>query len=109
MRVLKQQDLIKFAEDTFTKCLTIMKAKNHDYSVGEDALRNFKTVNFFGVDPKDGFVTRMTDKLMRVGNLIHHSAKVKDERIEDTLLDLINYSMLFLAYLETLKDESSKK
>jgi hypothetical protein len=29
--------------------------------------------------------------------------KVKDESVQDTLLDLANYSMLFAAYLKSIK------
>lgn len=37
---------------------------------------------------------RLEDKLNRFKNLIKTDAKVKDESIEDTLLDLANYAIM---------------
>ena len=49
---------------------------------------------------EEGFVVRMSDKLMRVANLVSSGNPnlVEDEKIEDTLIDLANYALLLATY-----------
>ncbi len=86
--------------------LAITTAKNQDYSWKDavDAFANFKVVEEFWISTEHWFLTRMLDKIKRVSNLIDHEAAVSDEKVTDTLLDLANYSLLFLLYLKS-KDE----
>ena len=74
--------------------------KNHDYG---DSVHD--TYTKYGLV---SFLVRMEDKLNRVRTLDRISckqqdAKVFDEKIDDTLLDLANYAIL--AYIELNKDE----
>ena len=68
--------------------------KNHDY--GDSVNDTFKK---FGID---AFLVRMYDKLNRVYSLTRTQAeaKVQDEKIEDTLLDLANYAIIALVELQ---------
>lgn len=88
---------------TVTRMNEICKAKNQDYSGGGNtyAFANFMMVEHLGIGSvEQGFLTRMTDKLARISNLIkNRGAAVKDESIQDTLLDLANYSILMAGYL----------
>lgn len=46
-------------------------------------------------------VGRMYDKMNRIINLTKgHKAKVIDEKLEDTVLDLANYSVMLLSYIK---------
>ncbi len=65
------------------KAFEIGIRKNHDY--GADNIIDF------GVP---GLLVRLNDKVQRVKNLIgrESSAKVQDEKVEDTLLDIVNYA-----------------
>lgn len=47
----------------------------------------------------------MNDKMNRINNLIKQDNLVKDEVIEDTLLDLANYCLLARASIELEKEE----
>ena len=96
---MKNNDLFKFAEEKYQKCLEIMTAKNHDYSYGDDALSNFKVVKQYDIPVEHGFITRLSDKFKRISNILKRKATVVDETTEDTILDMINYLMLLLAYL----------
>ena len=71
--------------------------KNSDY--GDSVNDTFKK---FGMD---AFLVRMYDKLNRVYSLTRTQAeaKVNDEKIEDTLLDLANYAMIALVELKNEK------
>ena len=78
------QHIISNLEDTY-------KRKNSDYgnSVG-DTYEKFGDISF---------LTRITDKYNRMVNLVCNSnnvRKVKDEALEDTILDLANYCLLWL-------------
>ena len=87
-----------------------MEAKNHDYSGGRDSsdpFLNFTRVEKLGIaDTKIGFLVRMTDKMSRLITFTHNGTfKTKDEALLDTIMDLINYSILLYAYSQIEKDE----
>lgn len=78
--------------------------KNADYANAEDAFANFTLIERLTAketSTEEGFVVRLGDKLQRIGNLIHRPAQVLDEKLEDTLLDLAVYPILFLCYLKS--------
>ena len=71
-------------------------AKNHDYGNSASEL-----YNKFGLI---SYIVRINDKVNRINTLINKEAKVKDESIKDTLLDMANYCLLAVADME-LKNE----
>jgi hypothetical protein len=77
--------------------------KNTDYTGADanDPFKNFRAVEEMGVaTAEQGFFTRMTDKMMRIGGFIKNgSLKVVDEKVEDTLIDLAVYCILLVCYL----------
>lgn len=58
-------------------------------------------------------LTRMTDKMNRLDNLIvnNHENLVSDESIDDTLMDLANYAIIFIIerndFMQSLKRKES--
>lgn len=49
-----------------------------------------------------GFLTRMSDKLSRLGSFVKNGTlAVKDESVKDTLIDLANYSLIYACYLDS--------
>jgi hypothetical protein len=83
------------------RCLPLLQAKGHDYSGDEDALANFRRHGLRGI------VVRLGDKYERLNSLVWKSrdAKVAGEKVEDTLIDLVNYALLALLVKE---DEDAK-
>lgn len=81
----------------------ISKAKSHDYSGDEDPMSNFRQCEAMGLPAWKGIVVRLTDKLSRIQNFCKkESLQVKDESVEDTLLDMANYALLcIIMYRET--------
>ena len=70
----------------------VYKAKNHDY--GDSFGDTYKKLGIISA------VTRLSDKMNRIISLaVSHDAQVKDERIEDTLLDMANYAIMTLIEL----------
>lgn len=82
----------------------ITKAKNSDYT-GDDnnPFDNFEAVARLGIaSTEQGFLTRMTDKFMRITSFVKKGTlQVKDESVQDTLLDLANYSILLACYIKS--------
>ncbi len=76
----------------------IQDAKGRDYGEENDGLRNLRRR---GVD---GVVARMGDKMSRIEILAQpgREAAVKDESLDDTLLDLANYCLLLIILKEDL-------
>lgn len=74
----------------------VYEAKNHDY--GDSFGEGFAE---FGLVSS---VIRLGDKYRRLKSLVKEDAKVKDESIRDTLLDLANYAVMTLVELE--KDDA---
>jgi hypothetical protein len=90
-------------QDLLAQMQQISNAKAHDYAGSEDPLRNFRLCEAMGLPAWKGIVVRITDKLARIQSFCKkESLEVKDESIEDTLLDMANYSLLCLImYRET--------
>ena len=104
---MNQKELFEFHQAMCQQAFDICQIKNHDYTAdaggdGEDPFANFTRVESMGVTTTEqGFLVRMVDKMSRLST--HASLKklvVGDETVKDTLLDLINYTILLAAYLE---------
>lgn len=48
---------------------------------------------------------RLKDKLSRFSTLIKNDAQVKDESIRDTLIDLANYSVLTIMWMDSVEEQ----
>lgn len=89
----------KFEQIT-TNMFDLYKRKNADY--GNSVAKTFDEYGLVS------FLVRIEDKLNRVATLTKKSTteqQVKDEKIEDTLLDLANYSIMALIELDRVKSE----
>lgn len=103
---MNKQELLKFCEDLTKEMIETMKKKNADYTgTTDDPFANFTRVESLGICKTEvGFMTRMTDKLCRINSFVQKSnLEVNDESVKDTLSDLANYCLLFMAYLESKK------
>ena len=86
---------------SFDECYKIVVAKNQDYAGEGDPFRNFKSIEVNGITSVEtGFLVRMQDKWSRIITLINNDGKanVKEEKLEDTINDFINYLTLLKLY-----------
>lgn len=101
LKILGQRPELDSSVDSFMDITTNMAktyaAKNHDYGNSFDC-----SLNKFG--PIAGLV-RMGDKMNRLESLVNKKAMVKNESIKDTLLDLANYAIMTVMWLD--KNETS--
>lgn len=92
---MNRYDLFKEIVDEMYE---IYVAKNTDYgSSVSDTFRDFGLVSF---------LVRISDKLNRLKTLSKQESLVKDEKVEDTLIDLANYSILALIELRMLGEKN---
>ena len=101
---MKREDLLKFHEQVCKDAKELMNLKNRDYA-GQDGLEpfaNFTRCQDMGITTTEkGFLVRMTDKLSRLSSFMSSGKfAVKEETLKDTLIDLINYSVLLYAYTQ---------
>lgn len=87
--------LIKDITNTFDGVVETIKAKNSDYTKDNyNPFHNFEKSINFGINPVDGMLVRIQDKMSRLHALESgHDAKV-DEKSEDTIVDAIGYFAL---------------
>lgn len=71
--------------------------KNHDYG---DSFN--KSLDKFGLIAS---VVRMNDKMERIESLMNKESLVKDESIKDTLLDMANYAIMTVMWMNLHKDK----
>ena len=77
--------------DITTNMAKTYAAKNHDYGNSFE-----QSCNKFGIIAS---VVRLGDKMKRIESLVTKKAEVKDESIKDTLLDLANYAIMTVMWL----------
>lgn len=78
-------------EDLTKEMNQLYERKNRDYGNSFD-----KTLDEFGVVA--GLI-RMNDKMNRIKSIYNKDTNVKDESLEDTLIDLANYAVMTLKWL----------
>jgi hypothetical protein len=97
---MNKDEMIAFIEQKQKEGLEIIKRKNSDYGATDDPFANFR---MFG---EIGFAVRLSDKLSRIKTLLERgSAEVKEESLEDTIMDASNYLYLLLAYRKEKNEE----
>jgi anti-sigma28 factor (negative regulator of flagellin synthesis) len=108
---MTNKEWVELHKELTDKMREITIRKNADYATSGDAFSNFKLVQQFGVaSAEQGFFTRMTDKMSRIASFIEKGElQVKDESVEDTLLDLANYSLLLIGYLRNVDKKLAEK
>lgn len=75
----------------------VYAAKNHDYGNSFE-----QSLNKFGLIAS---IVRLGDKINRIESLTKKESQVKDESIKDTLLDMANYCIMTLMWLNKQQKE----
>lgn len=108
---MNREEFLEFHAEQCHRMMEICKKKNHDYAgeEGEDPFANFTRVEAMGIaTTTQGFLTRMLDKMSRLSTFAQSGKLlVEDEGPQDTLLDLANYSILLMGYLESQKEKNA--
>lgn len=110
---ISKEALIAMRRRLNEKADSLLLAKGNDYNAQQqdagDTLFNLRICAILGIvgSPVDGILVRMSDKLARLVSLTRPTTvqKVKDESVEDTIIDLKNYADYLLAMLKESKGE----
>jgi len=101
---MTRDELLQTHTQLCTKAQELMRKKNADYAGrgGTEPFANFTRTEAMGIcSTERGMLVRMTDKMSRLSSFMESGEfKVKDESLQDTVLDMINYSVLLYAYLQ---------
>jgi len=91
---MTQQEQEKVFNTLVEELRDILLKKGNDYS-GVDRLSNFKMVgNIVGITSEQNCLSLVATKVARLGNLLSTDKEPNNEPIEDSIKDLINYSIL---------------
>ena len=95
---MNKQEYLECIRKFFDSGLELMKKKSADYASEENPFRNFEGSLAVGVPIDRAILVRMMDKIARISNLLTTEAQCQDEKLEDTLQDLANYTGILFAY-----------
>jgi len=105
---MNRSDYLELHKQFCDKARELSARKNSDYAghAGDKPFANFEGVEAMGITSTErGFLVRMTDKLSRLSTFCDGGIfEVKDESVEDTCMDLVNYAILFYAFVKGKKD-----
>ena len=99
---MNRKEFLKQFNQTLKEMSDIVVKKNKDYTGNGDAFKNFQSISILTdnkISVEEGILVRMTEKINRIATLIYQDNAVKDEKIQDTLLDLAVYSIILKTYL----------
>lgn len=101
-------ETLKKTFDNFIKIQEeILFRKGNDYSSDSDRLSNFKAAGeIIQLSPELQCLSLVATKVARLGNLLKNQKTVLNESVEDSLLDLANYT--FLIYC-IIKENTTEK
>lgn len=89
------------------KSLHIRKNAGYAGADNPDPWANFRMAEGFGISPLEGCLVRLSDKYIRVQNLMRNPANDQvGESIKDTLFDLSAYALIAICLLE---EEEAKR
>jgi hypothetical protein len=99
LKKLETNPLLEDMEKTFADCLATAVRKNHDYGgSNKDPYANFRNSTIAGVPVERGILVRLMDKMSRISTLLDKEGMVKDEAVDDTIDDAINYLAILKSY-----------
>ena len=93
----KLDDNLGYTMTIYANCLNTYIAKNIDY--GDSFAELYQKFGLLST------VIRLNDKIKRLESLVDGEGEVKDESVEDTLEDLINYAVMTLIEIKKGDDE----
>ncbi|MCK9370812.1 DUF1599 domain-containing protein [Candidatus Dojkabacteria bacterium] len=101
--MIKREDWFNTLEQNFAIGMEIMKKKNADFSGEFNPVKNFEGAELAGVTVERVILVRIVDKISRISTLFDKQETVKDETIQDTLIDLMNYTNILSTYIKLKK------
>lgn len=113
---MKQEEQLQILDNIFDSLKSTLIKKGNDYGKDEDVLSNFKEVSAIaGIlkidvsNPVHYSLFMVILKMCRMMNLLNSNKEVKNEPLEDSFVDGINYMILsYMILVEQYKNEENK-
>lgn len=91
---MKKVEQERFLEEFFIEMSEVILKKGNDYA-NDDRLSNFKLAGAVsGLSAEQNCLSLIATKVARLGVLFNSDSEPNNESIEDSILDLANYSAL---------------
>lgn len=104
---MTQIELLKLHERLCASGRELMRRKNTDYGANNDAFANFRMASLLRLDPAQGVLLRMQDKMARLVSFLEKGQlAVTEESWSDSIVDLINYSVILAGLLGEAADKA---
>lgn len=94
---MERQELLNIQAQMFVEAKALMEQRNIKYAKPDDALMNFRRSGL------EGITAILENKLSRLMALAKDNRDLADESFRDTILDGINYFVLFYVVEEELR------
>lgn len=105
-KFITRAELFSLHQDMCNHARELMKKKNHDYSKGHP-FENFMVCESLQLtSAENGILIRLSDKMSRLSSVLEKGTKV-EESIEDTALDIINYTVLLMGLIKSQAPDPS--
>ncbi len=105
---MNREQLIDHHKKLCEDARQLMQVKNHDYagSDGDSPWMNFQRSEIMGIcKTQQAFMVRIMDKISRLITFTNNGELlVKEEGVEDSIIDIINYMVLFSAFLKDKRE-----
>jgi hypothetical protein len=96
---MQSKEFVSLVKGWQEQSMRVLERKSNDYANASDCLSNFKkSAQMCNTTPEKVFEVMMSIKICRLVELLD-GKEVKNESVDDTLLDLSNYATLCRAYL----------
>ena len=96
---MKIDELLELVEGLATKRKDTLKKKANDYATDTDVLSAFKlTALISKLSVNKVFLIMCCIKMIRLAELTHGDKEAKNEPVDDTFQDLVNYIYLWYAW-----------
>lgn len=101
MSTKNDNDIKKAAfDELYKKGFDTIIKKGADYANDTNGFANFeKVAHMLDMDTRKVFLFYITTKLVRLSELFEGNTKPKNESVEDTIMDFVNYAVLLKAWL----------
>lgn len=110
---MTRDELLQWHKTLCESGRVLMDSKNRDYAGnnGLEPFANFTRVESMGIcTTEQGFLVRLTDKMSRLSSFVEcGKLHVENESVMDTCVDVINYMVLFTAYIKEKENKNGKR
>lgn len=94
-------NFLKDTQETLDYCMKLLSSKNHDYSTVADPFLNFKeSARFASITPAQVALVQIGNKMSRLTQLVGAGKDPMNEKVEDTIVDIVNYLLLLKGILK---------